>query len=87
MGIHADLLTAIQHRTSGAARQLTRADVLTKRHQQLIDFYPIVVGQFGLKGCHRLLWRARMHVAPAICYPVDVDIDTNAWLVAGNTQH
>jgi hypothetical protein len=38
MGIYANLLTAFQYRTSGAAREFARTDVLAKWHQQLVDF-------------------------------------------------
>src|SRR5438105_1418450 len=47
---HPHLLTHFQERTGRTLRRHARADVLTERHQQLVDLDPVAARQLGDQG-------------------------------------
>src|SRR5205809_4354211 len=87
MGCHADLLAHGEHRTGRAAGESAGADVLAERDEEAVDLNPVALRELRLERGHRLLRSPRLDVAPAVGDAVDVDIDADAELAAGDTEH
>ena len=87
MLLHPNLLAHFRERTLGAFRQLACADVLAKGNQQAIDFNPIPLRQLGLQGSEGFFGRSGLDKAPAIGNAVNVNVHTDAGLLAGDAQH
>jgi hypothetical protein len=66
---------------------LSRADMLAERHQQPVDLHPILPREFGFESDHGLLWRSRLHVTPPVRHAMNMHVDADVRLAAGNTQH
>src|SRR5689334_20583603 len=87
MGFHSDLLAHLQHRACGTMRKSSGTNMFPKGNQQSIDVDPITLWKFFLQGKHGFFWRGCLYVAPTIRNAVDMNIDADKWLTAGNTHY
>jgi hypothetical protein len=58
--------------------------MLPERDQQTIDLYPILPREHGFESGHSAFWSPRLDIAPAIGHPMDMNVDADVWLMAGN---
>ena len=84
---HVHLVAHIEHRAGAALGPPAGADVFAEGDEQRVEFDPVVAGQFLFQDGHRFLGRLRVDVAPAIRDAVDVDVDADARLAAGDAEH
>ncbi|MER3485752.1 MAG: hypothetical protein C4345_07110, partial [Chloroflexota bacterium] len=75
MGGDAYLAAHLQHRAYRAARQCAGTDVLSEGDEQAVDLQPVLAWERALELSHGLLRRARLHIAPAVGHPMNVDIE------------
>src|SRR6266571_7334405 len=87
MGCHAGLLAHGEHRTGGAAGESAGADVLAERDEEAVDLDPIAPRQRRLERAHRFFRCPCLDVAPAVGDAVDVDINGDPRLAAGDAEH
>ncbi len=87
LGLDADLLTHVEHRTGRTMWPLPRAEVLAKGHEQAVDLHPILRWKFSFERRHGALRRSGVHVTPAVRHAVNVHVDANVRLTAGDAQH
>jgi len=64
--------------------KIAGADMLSKRHQEAIDFNPITLGEFFSERDHRLFGCGGLHVSPAIGHTMNVNVHADEWFTAGN---
>jgi hypothetical protein len=81
------LLAHVKYRAYRAARTVSSTDVLTKRHQEAVDLYPVLLWEHGFEGGHGLFRGTPTHIAPAVGDAVDVNVDTDTGLLTPNAQH
>lgn len=81
------LLAHIQNGTGGAAGQPPGADVLTERDKQAVDLHPVALGKLCLQCPSSLFRRPCPDISPTVGHAVDMDIDTDTRLTAGDGQH
>ena len=87
VGSHPYLQTHIQHWANRAAWARARADMLAERHEQSVNFDPIIIWKFGFERRHRLFWCPSLDIPPTIGHTVHVSVDANAWLVTRDAEH
>ena len=87
MCLYTDLQAHIQHRTSGAMREIASANMLTKWDEQAVDFDPIAAREFGFKRHHRFFRSRSLYIAPTVGHAMDMDVHADEWLFAGNAQN
>jgi hypothetical protein len=81
------LAAHIEHRARRTARQPAGTDMLPERDQQTINLYPIGTRKNFFKR-HRGLFRGwGVDIPPAIRDAVNMDIDGDPRLIAGNAEH
>src|SRR5262249_9426804 len=80
------LLAHIRYRASGAVRPAPRTNMLAKRHQQTVDLHPILPRQHSFESQHSAFRGALGDIAPPVGDAMDMDIDSNRWLLTRNTQ-
>ena len=83
---HADLLTPIKNWAGRTARELSGTPMLTEGYENAIDLDPEAAGKLLFKGHRRLFRRLGMDVSPPIGHALDVGIDRDTRLTAGDTQ-
>ena len=84
MSFDAHLRAHIQHRAGGAFGHCPGTDMFTKWNKKTVDIYPMFAGEFGIKCNHCLFGRGCLHIAPAIRYAVDMNINTNYMMSSRN---
>ena len=87
MRAHPHLRTHVEHRTSRTTRQGSRADMFAKWNQEAVDLDPIWLREYGFERLHGAFWRESLHVSPAVGHTVNMYINTDRWLMAGNAQN
>jgi hypothetical protein len=87
MAIHADLAAHAQNGTSGAFGHYARADMLTERDKQTVDFDPVAFWQFGLQSGRCLIRSIGLDIAPPVRDAVNVDVHADSCLSTGDPQH
>jgi hypothetical protein len=60
--------------------------MLAKRHQQTVDFHPVLLRQHGFESQHSAFRGALRYIAPAVGDAMDMDIDSNRGLLTRNAQ-
>ena len=60
--------------------------MLTEGYQQLIDLYPVFLGQLCFQSFQGLFGGFGLNIAPAVRDPMDMDIDANAGVIQGHPQ-
>src|SRR5215204_1090856 len=81
-----NLAAHLQDRAGGAFGKEAGADVLAKRDEEAVDLDPVFTGEFLLELCHGFLRRRSGDVAPAVGDAVDVDVNADVWLAAGDAD-
>src|SRR5262249_20154028 len=83
----ADLAAPGEDGAGRAVRALAGAAVLAERDEKAVDVEPVPMRQLPLEGDQRLLRGPLVDVAPAVDDAVDVDVDADTRLVAGDPHH
>ena len=87
MPFNADLPAEFEHRTFRASRQRARADVFAERDEQAVDLDPVTARELVFERDGSLLGRSRPDVSPAVGDTMNVYVDADARLVAGDSKH
>src|SRR5689334_19691688 len=83
---HADLLAVFEHWTRRALSSLAGADMFAERAEETVALDPVTLRKDLLERGHCLCGRARRNDTPAIGHAVDVDVDADARLAAGDAE-
>jgi hypothetical protein len=83
----ADLTTHREDRARRTVGETPCTYMFAKRHEQTVDLYPILSREDSFERSSGFFWRGRLHILPTVCHPMDVDINSNAWLTTGNAKY
>ena len=83
---HPNLSTKFQHWTRRAFRGDAGADVFSEGDEEFVDFDPVLGREHGFEGEHGLFGGFGVDVAPAVADSVDVDVNADSLLAAGDAD-
>ena len=86
MPFNADLPAEFEHRAFRASRQRARADVFAERDEQAVDLDPVTARELVFERDGGPLGRSRVDVPPAVGNAMNVYVDADVGLVAGDSQ-
>jgi len=86
MLLDTSLLAHVEHRAGGAARSAPHTNMLAKRYQQAVDLHPVLLRQHGFESQRRTFRGALGNIAPPVGDTMDMDINSNRWLLTCNAQ-
>lgn len=84
---HADSRTHFEHGARRAAWSASRADVLAERYEQAVQLDPVALWKLFMKHRHRLFGRRGVDISPAIDDAMNMNIDADIRLIAGDSQN
>ena len=87
MLFNANLPAEFEHRAFRASRQRARADVFAERDEQSVDFDPVTARELAFERDGSLLGRSSPDVSPAVGDAMNVYVDADSGLTAGDSQH
>ena len=87
MPFNADLPTEFEHRAFRTSRERARTDVFTERDEQAVDLDPVTARELVFERDGSLLGCSRPDVSPAVGDAMNVYVDADARLTAGDSQH
>src|SRR5262245_22149508 len=86
MPFNADLAAEFKHGAFRASRQRARADVFAERDEQAVDLDPVTARELAFERDGSLFGRSRRNVSPSIGDAMNVYVDADARLIAGDSQ-
>src|SRR5262245_4501372 len=86
MPFNADLAAEFKHRAFRASRQRARADVFAERDEQAVDLDPVTARELAFERDGSLLGRSRRDIPPAVGGAMNMYVDADARLIAGDPQ-
>src|SRR5262245_60602780 len=87
MPFNTDLPTEFEHRAILPSGQQARAYVFSERDEQAVDLDPVTSRELAFERDGSLLGRSRPDVSPAVGDAMNVYVDSDARLTAGDSQH
>jgi hypothetical protein len=87
MPFNAHLPAEFEHGAFRTSRQRARAYVFAERDEQAVDFDPVTARELAFERDGSPLWRSRPDVSPAVGDAMNVYVDADARLTAGDSQH
>jgi hypothetical protein len=87
MLLNADLPAEFEHKAFRASRQRARADVFAEGDEQAVNLDPVTARELAFERDGGLLGRSRTNVSPAVGDAMNVYVDADARLTAGDSKH
>lgn len=84
---HPDAITVLRDFASAAVWRYWLAEILSVRHEQVIEGDPILAGQLGAQGLFSLIGSLGFHIAPPVADPMDMNIDADPRLLIPDCYH
>ncbi len=83
---NAHLTAHFQEGTGRASGSVAGTDMFAEWDEPLVDFHPVSGRQNVLQRLHRAFGRPGADISPPIADPVNVDVDADPLLIAGDSE-